>query len=360
MIQIYIDPRCIITYSSYYIQGLYEYFGKKNVRFSNKFFHDVDMSLNEFSHINDSLMLIIAIDSSTKQTISKLAIDFRDATTIIKSAYTWCDIYAKINYNKESTEIPADANKIVSIPPSFAIRYRGILGIMFDMVQNIYKVFIDKRKSPTIFSIKQYITNYLYLVIRRKKLVEYTKPTQSLSNYVFFISTLWNHMNCIESTNVLRAAYMRTCKTNKNLKFEGGFYIKQDDNYSSQYNDIKLRHHISIRKYITNTKLSAFVFNTPSCWDCHGWKLGEFLAMGKAIISSPITNELPETLKDRYHIHIIHNPSDIQTAIDKLHYDCQYRHSLEAHAKKYFETYASPCKVIEHIFSEIHIRNNNI
>lgn len=58
--KVYVDPRCIITYSSYYLYGLYEYFGKSNVRFSNKFFRDVDMS--HYNHRNDALMLFVIID----------------------------------------------------------------------------------------------------------------------------------------------------------------------------------------------------------------------------------------------------------------------------------------------------------
>ena len=63
--KVYVDPRCIITYSSYYLYGLYEYFGKSNVRFSNKFFRDVDMS--HYNHRNDALMLFVIIDELGKR-----------------------------------------------------------------------------------------------------------------------------------------------------------------------------------------------------------------------------------------------------------------------------------------------------
>ena len=93
--KVYVDPRCIITYSSYYLYGLYEYFGKSNVRFSNKFFRDVDMS--HYNHRNDALMLFVIIDELGS--IKKVAIDFRDGRDILLNAYYWSHVYAKINYN---------------------------------------------------------------------------------------------------------------------------------------------------------------------------------------------------------------------------------------------------------------------
>ena len=38
MEKIYIDPSTRILYASYYIEGFYEVFGRKNVSFSDKYF----------------------------------------------------------------------------------------------------------------------------------------------------------------------------------------------------------------------------------------------------------------------------------------------------------------------------------
>ena len=42
MVKIYIDPRCQILYSSYYILGLWQKYGKKNVKFSSKYFENFE------------------------------------------------------------------------------------------------------------------------------------------------------------------------------------------------------------------------------------------------------------------------------------------------------------------------------
>ena len=90
-----------------------------------------------------------------------------------------------------------------------------------------------------------------------------------------------------------------------------------------------------ISEYIKKTKLSTIVFNTPSVHNCHGWKLGEYLAMGKAIISTPLSNNLPEDLVHGKNIHFVSNMSELKIAINFLLDNSSYRMILEQGAKEY-------------------------
>lgn len=163
--KVYVDPRCIITYSSYYLYGLYEYFGKSNVRFSNKFFRDVDMS--HYNHRNDALMLFVIIDELGS--IKKVAIDFRDGRDILLNAYYWSHVYAKINYNKEFTVVPEPRTKLLSIPPSFAVKIYNLPQTIFHTIRNSYLVFGQKSLcgGKTMMSLKTFIANYIYLTYWR-------------------------------------------------------------------------------------------------------------------------------------------------------------------------------------------------
>lgn len=187
--KVYVDPRCIITYSSYYLYGLYEYFGKSNVRFSNKFFRDVDMS--HYNHRNDALMLFVIIDELGS--INKVAIDFRDGRDILLNAYYWSHVYAKINYNKEFTVVPEPRTKLLSIPPSFAVKIYNLPQTIFHTIRNSYLVFGQKSLcgGKTMMSLKTFIANYIYLYFRRQKLEQYEASCKrSNQDYIFFISTL--------------------------------------------------------------------------------------------------------------------------------------------------------------------------
>ena len=91
------------------------------------------------------------------------------------------------------------------------------------------------------------------------------------------------------------------------------------------------------------TKRSVLVFNTPAFWDCHGWKLGEYLAMGKCIVSTELSNDLPFPLEHGKNIHFVENDKDeIKEAIKYIIRHPDYRIKLENGARLYWEQYGTP------------------
>jgi glycosyltransferase involved in cell wall biosynthesis len=77
--------------------------------------------------------------------------------------------------------------------------------------------------------------------------------------------------------------------------------------------------------------------------------LGEYLAMGKAIVSTPISNQLPEELVHGKNIHIVSNMDDLKNALELLLEDDNYRRKLEDGARAYFLKNVNPVRVIENI-----------
>lgn len=111
--------------------------------------------------------------------------------------------------------------------------------------------------------------------------------------------------------------------------------------------------------YIKKTLESVVVFNTPSVCSCHGWKLGEYLCMGKAIISTPLTRELPFPLEHGENIHFVSSTEELYDAIVKINTDEAYRNKLEKGAKHYYMQWLAPEKVIERLFSKVTEHNKN-
>lgn len=106
--------------------------------------------------------------------------------------------------------------------------------------------------------------------------------------------------------------------------------------------------------YIQETQRSFVVFNTPSVLECHGWKLPEYLCMGKAIISTPLTRAMPGLgLQHGEHIHYIRSVDDIPHAISAIKNDCAYRHRLEKNARAYYERYLSPESIIRRVMDRM-------
>ena len=95
--------------------------------------------------------------------------------------------------------------------------------------------------------------------------------------------------------------------------------------------------------WLEKTKRSAVVFNTPAFWNCHGWKLGEYLALGKCIISTKLSNDLPYPLEHGKNIHYVEaSQSSIQEAIEYILAHPSYRRKLEQGAKTYWNQYGTP------------------
>ena len=207
-------------------------------------------------------------------------------------------------------------------------------------------------------NLKLYVRNAFSPYLRRFPISDYSRPLAVKRDYVFFISSLWSKKesiftdfnNDIDSVNNWRIQYIRYVKENANLTFEGGLY---GNHIPKGCEDFIFTHFVPTADYIRKTKESLFVFNTPAVWGCHGWKLGEFLAMGKAIISTPLKNDLPAPLVHGEQIHYVNSCAELEEAVRLLSSDSDYRHRLETGAKQYFERYCTPVSVIKNILCNL-------
>jgi hypothetical protein len=337
-IKIVIDPSSRILYSSYYIKGLYEVFGRKNVSFSSQYF--ADLKRREESHSFDHYMAFVMIDN--QKNMYKYIIDFRDKTSIKESAYIWCNKYAKINYNKVLTE-ERYHEKVMSIPPGFGIKIWSSIETAKICFFNLLHC-----KFKPLKGIRSHIGDYR-MQYKRPKIEEFTSDTKIENvNFVFMIGTLWAHKNSVQGVNLLRKAFVKVCQESS-FTFEGGFFANNSHPNYDEYKDVVFNKRYTIKEYLTKTKQSVVVFNTPSVHNCHGWKLGECLAMGKAIISTAISNDLPERLVHGKNLHIISTTTDLNSALEKILNDSDYRLMLEYNAKEYYNKHVNPSQVIKSI-----------
>lgn len=342
----YIDPRSTINYSSYYIYGLHLFLGRKNVCFSSVPFKD----LNNI----DILMAFVIMDEGIER---RFIIDYRDQRDIIADAYQWTDVYAKINVHAKETICPDGGKKLKNIPPSFAANIWSMPVLLWYLFRNFFKAKIFAHfKSPNIHLRPQiWIRNYLGL-LKRQRLQEKLLPAEfsenkDLDNYVFFVSTLWSKST---ETNLYRSHYILSCARNKEIDFHGGFFVN-----SKQLAEVpqKVPSNLLYYKYMPNKVYQAailksvFVFNTPAVHQCHGWKLAEYLYMGKAIISTPLSNELPVPLQHGKELYIVNNKQELDDAIALLLKDKQLRINLRKNARAYYDRYASPVQVISQIIT---------
>jgi glycosyltransferase involved in cell wall biosynthesis len=342
--KVYLDPLCRVLYSTFYIDGIIREFGKENVSFSKKYFKELKRDNEPYF----AYFAFVIVTPDNNQT--RVAIDFQDRPVVTEFAYEWADIFAKININGDLTE-RRFLDKMVSIPPGFAIK----LWERWEFAYYCFTNYLRYRSEPN-FLWERYYKDYKDQKKREKLEVYLTQETDRffLSNdkpYVFFISSLWIHQNCQDHTNLMRRKFIETCQK-ADCDFEGGFKAQENHPQYEEFKHLCFLKRYSTLDYIKKTKASAIVFNTPTVHNCHGWKLGEFLAMGKAIISTPLLNRLPEDLRHGENIHFISSIDEIESAIQLLLNDHGYRKKLEMGAKAYYEKFADPQRVIKRILEE--------
>ncbi len=324
--KVYIYAGCDVFYGSYYIEGLRQYFGKHSIRFSSKKFPDFKQ--------NTFALLIPA-----RNGIKKVLIDYYDSPGIDPAGFDWCDIYAKVNLQAEDFENPARNQKLMAIGPGFGIRIWNGPGTIFLALSNFI------RSGKIVKEPKKFFICYLQQY-RRPTIKNYQRAT-SEKQYVFSLHTLWKKSL---QTNLLRAKFIRACRQIPSLRFEGGFAPRKRKDIPGYEAETAARRY-GIKKYLDRTRRSALVFSSPAVLDCHGWKLGEFFALGKAILSVPLTRLMPGEVQHKKQLYILAD-NDFQGAVERILADDALRNSLENNAYAYYCAYLQPVKVIARILEK--------
>lgn len=327
MTKIVIDPLCNFFYAAFYIKGLQELYPGQ-VSFWAKPFSPL---------VYTSESHILAFVVKENQVEKKVVVDFGDAPTIHEPFLAWCDIYGKVNLNRVSSSY-IKSDKIISLGPNYGLK-------IYDKKYALWLAGVNYLKTwSRVPHLKIFVSKY---ILSSKKVASFSfLPTTDTENKIYFLSSYWKGQGL---TNQYRKNFIAACKAHKGIQFSGGLVLEEPlDDVS--YSDVIIEKGVSYSTYLAQTQQSMVVFNTPAYHLCHGWKLGEFLAMGKAIISTPLSNELPAPLVHKEHIYIVDGSKEsIQEALDELLTNPTLRHTLEQNAYAYYQTYVSPTASIKRL-----------
>lgn len=332
------DPRGNYRYFTWYILGFERLYGKGCISYDVEPF--VGLKYGNWSQCNCGMPVIVVDGKRT----AKIFIDTSDSPLMQRDRYEWCDVYGKVNPYKGIAE---EHSKVMYLGPGFGLRMQGAASLFLLAVHN-YRA----SRHKTAEGLRTFISKYMYSYIRRRPIDDYLLAEDVKENYVFHASTIWHSKFAKTDINVWRAEFLRACKK-AGLTTEGGMYFIKDHSdllrempdyplYKETFKDIIYYKRISMDEYIRKTKQSVLVFNTPTVLGCHGWKLAEYLCMGKAIISTPLLRDLPSPLVHGENIHFVKTPEELYDAIVKINTDVAYRKHLEQGAREYYEKWIAP------------------
>lgn len=324
-ISIIIDPCCNILYASYYIYGLFEIYKSSDIHFSSKPFKGL-------THDKHTFCLPFVIED--KRGGTRYCLDMSDSNECVyTSFYNWCDVYGKVNYN---TAIHSGLSKIKPIAPNFSIKLWNKPSCLFHATINYLRA-----KGRVSFSYRDFWRVYAS-TLKRKRIDEIVYDHRHTDErYIFMVGRWWSGQN---ECNAARAKFIEVCKSIDSVSFEGGLVPEIGCVENVSFPSLKK---YSYEEYLVNTAKSLIVFNTPAYYRCHGWKLPEFLCLGKAIISMPFANELPEPLTHGKNIWFVKDENEIKDAIIMLLENVSLRNKLEHGAREYWEQYCSPVNALK-------------
>lgn len=293
-----IDPRCKLTYYTYLLRGLDDI--GRPYRFAR-----LDGPVAHSMRMRDGDRRII--------------VDAADDADVHADGYEWADVMGKVNC---TDELLAQHPRIRMLGPLWGLqRWPMPVAYLHALRAAIGGANLLDATRAIRFQGKTRLPISVY------------SPATADDDYVFHRSRDWGPWH--PDANLPRYRFFQALESidvRKTASLEEG--------------------RISLAEYLAETGRSTVVFNSPAVVDCLGWKLGEYLALGKAIVSTPLGRALPEPLVHGEHIHLVDDSVEaIREALLTVLGDRDYRMRLERGARQWFERNLTPAVVVRRLLA---------
>ncbi|GAA4815435.1 hypothetical protein [Litoribaculum gwangyangense] len=192
------------------------------------------------------------------------------------------------------------------------------------------------------------LAKQVYTLIRRPTYENYKFKAEK-ENYIFFSASIWKKE---PETNRIRAEFIRYCKADDRLVFEGGFVPRNDGNhfdFKEELNEIKY----PPKTFSKLSRRSKIVLNNAAVWGAVSWRLAEYLNQSLFVLSFPFKIEFPIPLKHNKEIHLINKTSEFPEVFDKVLHNKDYHKYIAENGKSYFSKYCTPEAQVEYIVRTI-------
>lgn len=259
-----------------------------------------------------------------------------DRPEIHSPALEWSDAYGVVNV--DVTSLGTD-DRILPIGPSFGVRWGGIGHVISYAARASRHSIAGPRFASRV---KKFVPQ----LGARSPIGAYV-PAPSDPERLFYVATFWHRH---AEANGVRKDFLEVATRLSSPRFEGG--LVSDVELPEEYAGLRSPRSYAHSDYLERVGSSVLAFNTPAVHRCLGWKLGEFFALGKAIVTLPLERPLPGAPVDGQHFHVVDGsvPS-IEDAIERLASDHSYRRGLEMAARDYWSEWLAPAVVMRRILN---------
>lgn len=291
-------------YSSYYVLGLYQT-GKLSYK-----------PEKEFEKFNNKGYVVFRTGGRVG------IIDNHDPIGVNHELYEVCHLYFATNKLLGHPEYEQD--KVKPIFPHFPV--------------NILPIYVRLFGINLIFKLKpRDLAREIYVLRSRPK---YRDSPQSyhFGNYVFFSGSTWKKEPW---ANQIRADFIRICKADPRIDFEGGFIPRTDgDNfgYDEEVNRVKY----PPKKFTELSSKSLLSLNNPAVLGAVSWRLAEYWMNCSFVVSFPFAIDLPVHPKDREDIHYVSDSQQYSEVVNLIFDNPDYHQKVARGGYRFFKEYCTP------------------
>ncbi len=212
--EIIANPDFDAYYCSYYLQGIFETFGPRAIRWRRGAFPKMRQA--------HSLSLILPPKGR------KIFIDAQDSCVPFGDALAWCDVYAKINVDPDGRGVEAIGRgvegddgggapgKILPIGPSFGIRIWGPAAWATLAAANYFRLLPEFRGFG---GSREHFANYWRQYHYRLPIEAYS-PSRPAAITSSFSRPCGSRSRDATST---ASSFIKACRSLRGIAFEGGF-----------------------------------------------------------------------------------------------------------------------------------------
>jgi hypothetical protein len=100
------------------------------------------------------------------------------------------------------------------------------------------------------------------------------------------------------------------------------------------------------KNYLRLVKKCLVVVTTKGLWDSNGWKLAEYVAASRCIVTEPLHHELPVPLKEGENILLFNSPSHCVETCETLLNDSSLANRMRKNNEEYYQSQLKPSVLV--------------
>ena len=309
--------------------------------------------------------LAIRVHSFTASAV--IIFDMQDSSELgLPESLEKCDLYFKRSYQSAYYEDLNDKLKEKIRP--FGLNYQVAVINRSLILSRIVSEILARPFNPFsrknlfhLHNVKELLDLNFSRKIRLIPDIEEIQPSQEERKFsVLFICRLWDPESLSEKNradahaiNQSRIKIVRALRERLGSRFLGGI---QKTSYAEKVATdlvIKDRKLTSRNNYLKLVKQSEVVISTSGLLGSIGWKFGEYVALGKAIISEPIINEVPGDFQRDKHYLQFRSSDECERLVEKLLKDKNLIRYLERNVEDYYWQYLEPKSLMKNCFNQL-------